>query len=496
MLLTLRKRQNLVLLALIAATFLCALLTIGGLISYVQGMMGDKHYQFNDVAYSGLHLARSFASIAYLVLCLVYLLWLVEPNSAPADFRGIMQRCLPFLLLAGIAYPLSNDIYLYLQYGLMALQGINPYITPAIEAPSILSPLLDWPQTSTYGPISLAFFMASASVVPISPVLGVYLFKAFCLLIYCLNAYLVWRLLVDSPARGKLTMAYLLNPYLIIAQVADAHVDIFLTTSMILLIGCLYRRWYIPAVLTLVAGFFTKTLPILWLPIVINFLLRRGRWRELAVAGVAIAMIAIGLIHSALPNLVAWKSLLNPGVSGLTARSIHHLVVLFLSVLAGFDIEAARAVMSQLALVTYSAFLVFYLWTLLKPYLKRNYDESNLVVDLGWVALVLFLYATPWVMSWYGSSLLVIAVLGVNAPLFCITAFTFCLSTGIIFGAGSGLTALSIFASLLTVIPPTLVLLFRRRVLQICQPVLAQLQLVPDKAIAQGETPEPTTALQ
>jgi alpha-1,6-mannosyltransferase len=495
MLQTIRKQQNLVLLALLAATFLCALLTIGGLISYFQGIMGEE-YRFNNVAYGGLHLVRAIASAAYLTLCLIYLVWLVEQHPVPNTFREIVQHCLPFLLLAGIAYPLSNDIYLYLQYGLMALNGLNPYITPAIDASTILSPLVDWPQTSTYGPISMAFFIASASVVPLSPVLGVYLFKVFCVLVYCLNGYLIWRLLPETVARNRLTMAYLLNPFLLIAQIADAHVDILLTTSVIVLVGCLYHRWYIAAVLALVVGFFTKTLPILWLPIVINFLIRRGRWQELAVAATASVMIAIGLIHTALPNLTAWQSLLNPGVSGLTARSLHHLVSLFLTVFAGLSVEATRSIVSQLALVTYFGFLVFYLWTLLKPYLRRQYSESNLVIDLGWVALVLFLYATPWLMSWYGSSLLAIAVLSVNAPLFCLTTLVFCLSNGVIFGAGSGLTALSIFACLFAIIPATLVIVFRQRVLQICAPILAQLQLIKARSIDPVPLPTPTSPLR
>jgi alpha-1,6-mannosyltransferase len=476
-------------LPLAAAIALCGLLTFGGIISYLQVIAGAQQ-SFNDVAYTQVRLSRLAASIAYVIICAVYLIWLLQPwqdshqrGDAPffsrqsTRFSALLRPAIPFLLLAWLAFPLSNDIYLYLQYGLIKLLGSNPYITPAGEVTTVLSPLLDWYQTATYGPISLMLFVASALGVSIHPILGVYLFKFFCVLIYILNAYLVWLFLRNAPARNKLTIAYLFNPYLMIAQVADAHIDVLLSTSIILLVGWLYQRRYIAAVLILVAGIFTKTLPIIWLPLVINFLIRRQQWQKLAVSAVACLMIGIAMSRTILPTWTAWQSLLNPGTSGKTARSLHHLVTLALTHLGGIEWDTAKAMAAPLATFTFLGFGLFYVWTLLKPYRQKFYSEANLVQDIGWVTLVLILFATPWIMPWYASVLLSIAVLATDAPLFCIVSLTFGLCSGVIFGAGSGDSFLSMFAAILTVCPAIAILIFRDRVLQFCRPAIDRLLL-------------------
>ncbi|HCF26443.1 MAG TPA: hypothetical protein DEV81_04360, partial [Cyanobacteria bacterium UBA11049] len=140
---------------------------------------------------------------------------------------------------------------------------------------SELSPFLAWSQTSTYGPISLLFFRLSALAIPLSPVLGVYVFKLFCLLFHIFNTYLIWRLLNAHKYRSKVTAAYLINPLLLNEQVISAHVDVFVTTTLIIAIGCLYYKRYVAAILAIFTGFLAKTLPIIWLPLVVNFLVRR-----------------------------------------------------------------------------------------------------------------------------------------------------------------------------------------------------------------------------
>lgn len=492
------KRQDyLVWLPLVTAIVLWATLTFGGLVSYGQ-RAADQTQVFNVAAFAQVTLSRAITTSAYLILCAVYLFWLIQPQRYGLQsidrFRSLLKPAIPFLLLAWTAYPLSNDIYLYLQYGFMKLLGANPYLTPAGDVTTALTPLLDWSQTATYGPISLSVFAVSAAAVADHPILSVYLFKLFCAVIYVLNAYLVWLFLQSSPARNKLTIAYLLNPYLMIAQVADAHIDVLLSTSIILSIGCLYHRRYTAAILTLVAGVFTKTLPILWLPLVVNYLVRRQQWQKLALSAVACLMIGIGLSRTILPGWAAWKSLLNPGASGMTARSLHHLFRLLLTHSGAIDWDAAGAMVQPLATVTLLGFGLFYLWTLFKPYRQPNYSELNLVQDIGWVTLVLLLFATPWLMPWYASALLSIAVLTLDAPLFCIASMTFALCSGLIFGAGSGESFISIFAALLTVFPTIAVLIFRDRVLQFCRPVVDRLSLVQLRSRPAPLLEEPVTS--
>ncbi len=467
MLKTIGKIQFLYVFAFVAALVLSTVLAIGGVRSFFEAIAGEET-NFNNESFNGISFIRLLSMFSYISLCVCYVVWLFcsKPLSNELKFKQIIKPATPFLLLALIAYPLSNDIYLYLQYGLMNLRGVNPFIIPASYVSSVLMPLLYWLQTSTYGPVSQLFFTGSAIFIRVNPILGVYVFKLFCLLVYILNAYLIWRLLKESPSRSKLTIAYILNPFLLIAHVADAHVDVFLCFSVIVLIGCLFHRRYVAAILAIAAGFLTKTLPIIWLPLVVGFLISRRLWKTLAIAAGALTVVVLVLSQTIFPTLIAWKSLLNPGVSGLTARSIHHLVNLGLSFFNRSTFLENQPAIQQFSRVTVLGFAIFYSWKLLQPYLKRKYSEVDLVTDLGWVTMALLLGATPWLMSWYPSVLLPFAVLIRNLPIFSLSSLTFCLTTGAVIGAGSGNTPLSLFGCLLTLGPVLAILLWRRQVLQ------------------------------
>ncbi len=189
-----------------------------------------------------------------------------------------------------------------------------------------------------------------------------------------------------------------------------------------------------------------------------NFLVRKRRWKELAITAFLSLIIIIILSHTVLPTIQAWQSLLNPGVKGAVARSLHHLLKLLLNLLPNLTIQK-QVILSVFTSITYLSFAVYYIWTLLQPYLKRRYSEANLILDIGWTTLILFLFATPWLMPWYPSVLLPITALITNSPLFVLTSLTFCISSSLIYGTGSGSSAISIITSITTIVPPIVMLL-------------------------------------
>jgi len=155
---------------------------------------------------------------------------------------------------------------------------------------------------------------------------GVYFFKIICLCVHTLNAYLIWRLLKNSENRSLIAMAYLLNPMLLNEQIVNAHLDVLLANTLIVLIGCIYYQRYVLAILAIWVGFLVKTLPIIWFPLVFAFLCKQRRWRDLAAVSL-LSLLIITVINSTfLPTVAAWKSLLNPGVTSVTARSFHYLI--------------------------------------------------------------------------------------------------------------------------------------------------------------------------
>ena len=218
---------------------------------------------------------------------------------------------------------------------------------------------------------------------------------------------------------------------------------------------------YVWGILALWVGFLVKTLPIIWLPLVFAFLFKQRRWRDLA-AGFLLSLLIITVItYTFLPTVSAWKSLLNP--SSATARSFHHLIYVCLNLLPNITFETRQSIVPSSKGFSYCIWMIYYLVTLLKSYFRNNYSEINLVSDIGWITLSLLLFATPWLMPWYPSILLPIAALSINAPHFVLTSLTFALSPSIILWEGVENLRSLYLRFLIAVIPPTALLVLRRR---------------------------------
>ncbi|WP_421659242.1 hypothetical protein [Leptothermofonsia sp. ETS-13] len=384
--------------------------------------------------------------IEYLCLNIIYVIWLVlklkktqETDKSPS-FYSVLKFSTPFLLIAFIAYPTTADIYTYLHSGLMTLNGLNPYLVPAGKFDSIISPFLAWYQTSTYGPVSQVLFAIAAWFTPVSIVLGVYVFKLLCLLFHIGNSYFIGIQLKGSRYQAAIAGGYLLTPILLFEHVAQAHVDVFLSTILIILIACLRQQRYILSVVFSWIGFLCKTLPIIWLPLVLLLIIRRRRWKILLLSACFSLILIATLSFSILPDYKAWISLLNSGVIWQTAGSFHNILEVVLHYLQSFLPKAISGEKSYRLVIpfkglTYLGYIIFYIWLLLRAYFKKSYTENHLILDMGWATLILFLFATPWYQPWYASILLPLVALLITTPfhrqslLFIFASLIFCLSS-------------------------------------------------------------------
>lgn len=391
---------------------------------------------------------------SYLVVTLLYLVWFFYADKQPLPrFFNLLQRAAVFLLLAFIAYPLGDDIYLYLHSGLMNLSAVNPFLTRAKVFTTELSPFVDWGQTSTYGPLSQLLFTTVATLVPVHPFVAIYAYKSVCLGLHILNGYLIWRLLPSAERgitergiaergiteqgiaeRSTIALAYLLHPLLLMEQVGSGHVDLLVSTSAIVAIGSLTVQRYVSTFVALWGGLLAKTLPLLWMPLVGIFLLRQKRWWQLAGAiALSLALIvALWLTH--LPNLYAWQSLLNPGVVGQYQSSLPALLKAWLNVfrilaLTTLTLPQINDVLLWVSHYALIGFLSFYSWLALRGYTRQHYTELNLIEAIGWTTLTLLLFATPWLMPWYASVLLAIAALIPQSQRFGLTVLAFAFSS-------------------------------------------------------------------
>lgn len=456
------KRQKILIgLAIAISVILCIDLAIRGY-QFHKGVLSntiDNEQSFIT------YFDRFRVGIEYLALNVIYLVWLLKNSLYGKSFRfaEILQRASLFIAFAFIGYPITTDIILYLQYGLMSLKGVNPFITGAGEFNSALSPFIVWGQSSTYGPVALIFFILSALFVPTSLFLGIYVFKLLCVIFHIFNGYLIWRALEAKPYQSSIALAYLISPFVLFEQVVNAHVDVLISTTLILSILCIKYRHYLGGILALWTGVLTKTLPIVWLPLVAVFLLKKQRWKSIAIAACLSLAICLAMYFTVLPTAQAWKSLLNPGVAGRVSGSLHSILdaTLQSSVIPNSLARIRWPLVRGFTLIAYAGFVAYYVWTLAKIYFKPGKSEPNLSLIIGWVTLVLFLFATPWYRPWYATVLFPVIALNINSRLFVLTSITFCLCSSCSYYL---LSANNIF-NVLTILPSILVLLLGRKIL-------------------------------
>jgi alpha-1,6-mannosyltransferase len=465
-----KNKKTLVAFALIISLILCVELFLNGF-AYLNAKF---HPTVNSTDFDSLYIR---IGVWYLFLNIIYLVWLSQNKRCiqSPNFLNILKITSAFILIAFMSYPISTDIYLYLHYGLMDLNGINPFVNTAGSFKSQLYPLLSWSQTSTYGPISQFLFAISAYFTSISIYFGVYIFKLFCLIVHIVNGYLIWRQLKCSQHQTKLTIAYLLNPVILFEQVTNAHLDVFICTSLIILIIGLKQYRYVLSVSATLVGFLIKTIPIVWLPLLFVFLAKRKHWKSLIIGTILFIAIVVTLSLTVFPTSKAWLSLLNPGVGLQTANSLHNILTSIVKNIerllqnsANHPYGITNLTTSAFKILTYLIFIIYYLWILFKIYFRQKYSQTNLILDIGWTTLVLFLFATPWLMPWYCSILLPIVALYASSWLFVLTSLTFCISSIssylLVYPNAPGLFYL--LSSIITVVPTILLLLLRTKLLQ------------------------------
>jgi alpha-1,6-mannosyltransferase len=409
--------------------------------------------------------------LAYLTCLATYGWWQLRRWRS-----GVPRDGYPSLMLAGalllsiISFPTTTDIYTYLQAGVMVLDGRSPYLVPLGAVKTAISPFTLWGQTSTYGPISLGLFATLGRFVATGPwgiAVAVYAYKILCACLHLANGWLLRRALsrAGNPHADGLTVAYLLCPPLLLEHVAQGHIDVLLCLCVILLANAVAAGRLVSAAVALIAGALTKTLPIIWAPLLLVEALRRRQLRKL-VPMIAVALLAAGIATKlALHGVAAWKSLLNPGVAWQSAGSLHEIAEEIVGWLQGtlppaITRSRVHLLLRLTSLAGFALFCAILLW-------RRRRATAPLagVADMGWILLVLFLFATPWYQPWYATPL---------APLVALTWFsseryarTFARVSGTFIFSSAAYHLLAIpsgppltffMVSVLTVTPPLVVL--------------------------------------
>jgi hypothetical protein len=181
---------------------------------------------------------------------------------------------------------LSNDIYLYAEYGrILWIHHANPYFTPPLSFPH--DPLYSsvyWKSVvAVYGPVWMLVCALLTSFSSTDPMQLFVVFRVFACIIHFTNAALIYAILrtrgysVRTILTG--TLLYALNPLVLFESSTGAHNDILMT--MFVLLGIFYAvraeksekfrlTHYIPALIALALAVLVKFTIV---PVVVLFII-------------------------------------------------------------------------------------------------------------------------------------------------------------------------------------------------------------------------------
>jgi alpha-1,6-mannosyltransferase len=401
--------------------------------------------------FEGFSWLRLALSALFLACCALYWLWLRGAPTASAEDQSWPRAVAsgwPILAAALVSAPISTDAMLYLHYGAMALAGVNPYLTNSGALQTAFSALVEWDQPCVYGPLALGLFSAVAALQ--SPLLGVLALKLLWLAAHVAGAAACFH--AHPVQRAWAARAFAFNPILLLAFVVDVHLDALTCALLLWSFTALARERALSAFGLLCAAIFTKSVAVLALPLWFAWALSRRRFALAAAATALLALLVALLASSVLPNVAAWRSLLNPITS--TGRSVQHVLVLSGQWLA-FDGGHAAAIYAWVARCLYLACAVV-VWV---RALRRPYAAAALASDFALLLLLACLYVVPFVPWWYCALILAAVWWSPSAAWLRAPAFTFGVCAALTLSAGSGLSKAGFVGSLLAIVPTSAVLL-------------------------------------
>lgn len=280
---------------------------------------------------------------------------------------------------------ISTDVFSYIAYARMAVDGINPYIHGPVSI--FNDPIYryvggDWlTATTAYGPL---YTLISLPVVPLGLIASVWAMKLEALLSVAATLAFTWRCarqLNMNPVPGLLIIG--VNPLWLIYGFGGAHNDLMMIAFMMGASTLMLSRREASAGAAVVAGAFVKASAIALLPFMV---LAKRSWRLLLGAGAA-AAVAIGLAYALF------------GVHGADLVEVLSRDSSYVSS-DGFPTEFAHLLgkpgvfpADHTLLKALLAVVVIYL-------MWRTWRGYSWIAASGW-ALLAIAVTSPWLLAWY-----------------------------------------------------------------------------------------------
>lgn len=280
---------------------------------------------------------------------------------------------------------ISTDVFSYIAYGRMALDGINPYVHGPVSVFNL--PIYeyvggDWlTATTAYGPLYTLISLPAAALSPIASVWGM---KLEALISVAATLGFTWRCarqLKMNPVPGLIMLGA--NPLWLIYGFGGAHNDLMMMAFMMGAVTLALDSRDGGAGVTVVAGAFVKATAIALLP----FMILSKRSPRLLLGAIGATVVGVGLGYAFF------------GVHGADLFEVLARDSAYVSQ-DGFPTEFAH-LLGKPGIFPVDHTLLKGLLALIVLYLMwRTWKGYSWIAASGWALLAIAL-TSPWLLGWY-----------------------------------------------------------------------------------------------
>lgn len=333
----------------------------------------------------------------------------LKKNRVSVYFWGSTLTVFLFLCFSHAVH--STDLYEYSIRGRMAgMYGMNPYLSTPFDIQSdIFYPLIFWKQTpECYGPAWVFIGIAHTVFFKGSLIITMFLHKAVLLVFLLSGAYFFYKICEELNFKNKeiLTIAYLLNPLILIMTIVDGHNEIVMVAFMLASLWCVLRSKYAVSIILFAIAVNIKFTYVLVAPFFAAYILfgpgsksLKDRIKE----GIVGAILAfLGTIALWAP--FGWRSfqaIIDYYRDVNTWFWPDTIPYIFYSILKKTGVQHPQELIVNISLVV---FIFAYLWASRYFFIKMKQDKQVIFTTGSFVFLALFLtnYTPfqPWYLLW------------------------------------------------------------------------------------------------
>ncbi|GAA4467951.1 DUF2029 domain-containing protein [Nibrella saemangeumensis] len=332
------------------------------------------------------------------------------PGFSEAPDRFLFAASIAFRLTLLFALPrLSDDFYRFIWDGRLLVHGFNPYLY--LPSGIINSPLADRAGVdgnlfiylnspdyyTVYPPLNQALFGLAAMLSPDNVLGNVVTLRVSILLAELGVLWLLVRLLKHFNRNPNLALLYGLNPLVILELTGNVHFEAIVIFFVLMAVWLLVKNRWVLSAGALALAVCTKLLPLLFLPLAIQYL----GWRR-GIAYAALTLVLTGILFLPFASVALVQNVFS-SINLYFQKFEFNASVYYLIREVGFWIKGYN-------IIVQAGFWLSLVTTLGVLWIAFNKKLTNSVSTKLILTLTLYFALATTVHPWYATTLIAVSV--------------------------------------------------------------------------------------